>query len=370
MTITKNDSAFQSQALFPFSSKTTWGQKVDKYDVRMLLTDRLVYASTSVEERPSIELQMVRYSSLLLYLSEGSSDADILDWSKEVIGNRKTGSISDIASPTLFEEQKRRFLLGIDESDQQSRPTTSLPRWSNRQLDKIALRCDIPRFSKLVYREDEQESQDVYIPSRGDRKAFARERKRYQLHLSDRPSKKQEEEEEKPTNPQTIVPFEISTSAEDGVVILEDHLSSKPILRERAYNEQEKSEKAPPKMSTSSSASIQIQPWESRGIASKEGSGNGKTQRDDDTTGAQSDSRRKSPDRPKSLSRSPVRPRNAAHSDSYSRDIYGDYRPHRRSPSSSPPRKKISPAQPSSYAKSKLDRELEALEEKYSKKRA
>lgn len=371
--ITRSDAAFQSQALFPFSAKTLWGQKVDKYDCRMLLTESISYSATTSQERPDSELQMARYSSLLLYLSEGSSESDILEWSKLVLGNRKTGSVSEIMSPTQFEEEKKRFLKETDESQENTNPPTSLPRWSNRQLDKIALHCGIPRFSKAVYREDEQESQDAYFPSRGDRKAIARERKRYQLHLSDRPSMETTDsiQQHRTQNTVSTVSFEISTAEEDDVVILEDHLSKSStkqntpqIINQHRIQSEDTQSSIPHPQYSDTRGNAPVTRVEVH------------TRSRETATHETQIVRSKSPEKPRRSSspssRSPVRPR-YEHSRDYDRhrDYYSDYRPSQRSPSSSPPRKKSKPSAPptSSGSKSKLDRELEALEAKYSKKK-
>jgi len=384
LTVTKNDAAFQAQALFPFSAKTCWGRKVDKYDCRMLLSESPTVNLASPEESPDVELQMARYSSLLLFLSEGSSESDIIGWCKGVTGNRKTGSISEVISPTHFELEKTRLLHGSDDSLEEAAPPTSLPRWSNRTLDRIASRCGIPSFSKRVFREDEEVLSDTYVPSRSDRKAMARERKRYQLHLADNVSRLPYDavKSDKGQHDVSSISFEFATAMEQDTIILEDHLS-----KHSSHSTQMEPTLITPNDRLRNASTVSSPSTSSARTHSNNPSvysSNSKIRRPKTDLGSNGTStnteRSNSPERPRSCrspSRSPIRSRGERYYDLHSiGDPHERYRPqHHRSPSSSPPRKKHRPSSSSSCpssssSKSKLDRELEALEQKYSKRKS
>jgi hypothetical protein len=230
MTVLKNDSAFQQQAIFAFSTKTSWGSKVDSYDCRALLSDAIATTPHPIIRSPDERLQIERFGTLLMHLGEGSSTSDILEWASDKASTKKLGGISAVMAPTQFEEEKQRLLGNASSEPDSSAPNVSLTRLSNQELDKIASMAGIANFSKRTYRENvEQEFIESYQLSRGDRKAHARERKRYQLHLSDKDDQTAQKGHPTQTPPKkgpTDFSFEIETSPAEDTIILDDHWSS------------------------------------------------------------------------------------------------------------------------------------------------
>lgn len=355
-TITKNGHLFQSQALFGFAAKTCFGTKVDKYDCRALLTENIGLSSTSQEPMPKNELQMNRFSSLLLCLGEGSSEADILEWSSTSHRSRKTGSLSRIISPTAFEIEKESILEN-SASLVPMNPECSLPRMSNDELDRIASKAGLNHFSKQVFRAigDSEQSHSHSRQRRG-----LKARPTYATIDDDTLSWDEAVKARDEPSKVNTLQIEIETSPDSDMLILQDHLSQAASSRGMnakvgEYRREATIDVSPPSKVTSESDTSKINYAES---LTHEKERKPECER-------QNISPPRSPRRHRSPPRSPIE------SDRRRSRDYRDEGYDRRRGESSPPRKKpkYASSSSSSASGSKLDRMLAQLEAKHGTKR-
>jgi hypothetical protein len=358
--IIKSDEAFQSQALFPFSSKTCWGSKVDKYDCRALLSEKPETSSRSRIDGPPEDLQMNRFSALLLYLGEGASEADIISWASSVHRESFKGAFSQILSPTAFAIEKAKIL---DQSPSllPASPDCSLPRMSNADLDRMASKSGIQTFSKRVFRSSDDSTSSRKYSDQSWRKGG---RNRHMEDVSGADDWEEAISARDTKSKSSNFVIEIETSDTPDTLIIPHHLSqtdSQILQSHRSLEDQSTWTRA---KNLSNPASLS-DPLSGRQESINNSTCSGIVPAYERREGTSSTANQQSHS-PPHRRRSPTR------SSDYSRRSYEDI--DRRQDKahdgySSPPRKKPKMASSSSSGSSKLDRMLAQLEEKHKSKR-